>query len=392
MWKYLRFGIWNWIAVFGASVSFILGGPWMWFAVSYVFLVGVGGELLSPEDESEPVYRHPWICDWIAYSIAALLAIALLVFVWVFSAHDLFGIGTRVEALFGYDALAVRAANGWWHYIGAALSLGVILGVQGIVVAHELTHRTEEPVAMFIGRWTFALMFGNNFATEHVHGHHKNLGRPAEDAVSVKRGTGFYKFLTAGAREQWRHGWQIESARLKALGHTSWSFDNQILRAWIRALIVILLVAIAAGPIGFLYYLLAAAYAKFILEGLNYFSHYGLVREIGKPIELRHTFSSNNAIGNMILLNLGRHGAHHAEWTHYQNLRAHAEMPQSPYGYLVMTVISWIPPLFFRVMLPKVKEWDERYATADERCLAAQQNVESGIDALSVRTGKVLPT
>jgi toluene methyl-monooxygenase len=138
--------------------------------------------------------------------------------------------------------------------------------------------------------------------------------------------------------------------------------------------------------VGLLYYLLVIAYAKYILEGLNYFSHYGMVRERGQPIGLRHTYSSNNAIGNMILLNLGRHGAHHVDGKHYQNLKAYPDMPQAPYGYLTMTAISWIPPLFYKVMLPVIKEWDQKYATPVERELAEQQNVESGLAALNTGT------
>jgi alkane 1-monooxygenase len=260
----------------------------------------------------------------------------------------------------------------------AALSLGGILGVQGIVVAHELTHRTEDPIGMFIGRWTFALMFGTNFATEHVHGHHRNLGFRSVDPVTVRRGTGFYTFLTKGAWDQWVHGWEIEHERLRAAGKWTFSLNNQIVRAWIRGALVTVLVAYAAGAIGLLWYLLAIAYAKFILEGLNYFSHYGVMRERGHPIGVRHTFSSNNAIGNMILLNLGRHGAHHADGVHYQDLKAYPDMPQSPYGYLVMTVVSWVPPLFKYVMAPTLKEWEEKYATAAERSAVERDNWESG--------------
>lgn len=379
MWKYLRFGIFNWIATLGTAASFIVGGPWMWFGLVYMFTVGVGGELISPDDNSEPKYRHPWICDWIAYSVGVSLVIALVAFVWIFNGNDLLSIGAWTSAQFGYDALAVRDTNTWIHYLGAALSLGVILGVQGIVVGHELTHRTEDALPMFIGRWVFALMFGNNFATEHVHGHHKNLGFANEDAVSVRRGTGFYTFLTKGTFTQWKHGWKIESQRL---GSSPWSVRNQLIRAFLRGTLVAALVFWFAGSLGFLYYLFAIGYAKFILEGLNYFSHYGLVRESGTPIGVRHTFSSNNAIGNAILLNLGRHGAHHADGGHYENYGAYPDMPQSPYGYLVMTVISWIPPLFKKVMMPVVKDWDQRYATPAERKLAEAQNASSGINSL----------
>lgn len=378
MWKYLKFGILNWPIVLGSAASFIHGGPWMWFGIAAVFILGVGGELISRDDNSEPAYKNGWIFDWIAYSITFSLIIALICFVWALSSFDVLNIGQIAATYFGYDALAARASNNWIDYLGGSLSMGGILGVQGIVVAHELTHRTEDPVAMFFGRLTFALMFGTNFATEHVHGHHKNLGHNDVDPVTVRRGTGFYTFLTKGAWDQWHHGWEIERKRLKAAGQQTLSMNNAIVRAWIWGGVVMGLVLFATGPISFLWYLLAIAYAKFILEGLNYFSHYGMMRERNMPIGVRHTFSSNNAIGNMILLNLGRHGAHHADGGHYQDYKAYPDMPQSPYGYLVMTVISWVPPLFKYVMAPSLNEWEDKYATPAERAAVLRDNEDSG--------------
>lgn len=382
MFKYLKFGLFNWVVTIGTVISFIAGGWWMWYGVAVQFIVGVGGELLSSEDNSEPEFSFAWIYDWIAYSLALILAISLFTFVWAFSSIDLLGVGKFASGVFGYDALAVRGENAWYHYTGAALSIGVILGVQGIVVAHEFVSRTDDTVDTRIGEWVFALMFGTNFAVEHVYGHHKNLGFPEHDAVTPLRGSHFYQFQTIGTWTQWNHGWQIEKQRLIADGKSSISFGNRIIQAWLRGGLVMALVIIGGGWFCFLYYLLAIAYAKFILEGLNFFSHYGLVREKGQPITPRHTFSSNNAWGNWILLNLGRHGAHHADASRYQDLKAYSTDPQSPFGYLTMTVIAWIPPLFFKVLIPMLKEWDEKYATAAELEFTSKENQSSGIKEL----------
>lgn len=382
MWKYLKFGWLNWTVTLGTAASFIAGGWWMWFGVAFMFILGVGGELLSGEDNSEPGYSSGWIYDWIIYSVSLFLVLSLCTFVWAFGAADLLGIGKFTLGQFGYDALAARGENVWYHYTGAALSLGIILGVQGIVMGHELVSRTDDAVDTKIGEWVFALMFGTNFAVEHVYGHHKNLGFPEHDAVTPLRGTHFYQFQTVGTWTQWKSGWRVETQRLNEAGQSSFSFGNRIVQAWLRGGAVMALVLIGGGWVCFLCYLLAIAYAKFILEGLNFFSHYGLVREKGQPITPRLTFSSNNAWGNWILLNLGRHGAHHADSSRYQDLKAYPDAPQCPYGYLTMTVIAWIPPLFFKVVIPMLKEWDEKYATAAELEQTRKENQESGIKEL----------
>ena len=107
MWKYLKFGWLNWIVTLGTGVSFVLGGWWMWFGVGFMFIIGVGGELLSKEDNSEPGYRFGWIYDWIIYTISLFLLVSLITFVWAFSGVDLLGIGAFAQQ-FGYDALAAR--------------------------------------------------------------------------------------------------------------------------------------------------------------------------------------------------------------------------------------------------------------------------------------------
>ena len=63
MWKYLRFGLFNWIATSGTAVSFVAGGIWMWFGVALMFIVGAGGELFSRDDIGESNYRYDWIHD-----------------------------------------------------------------------------------------------------------------------------------------------------------------------------------------------------------------------------------------------------------------------------------------------------------------------------------------
>lgn len=382
MWKYLKFGILNWIVTLGTAISFVAGGIWMWFGVAFIFVVGVGGELITSNDNSEPKYSFNWIHDLNQYIISIFLALSVFTLVWAASNSDLVGLGAFVNTTWGIDVLFGRTMNELYHWLGAALSLGAILGVQGIVVGHELTHRTDRPFDMFVGRWVFALMFGTNFATEHVHGHHKNLGFPEIDPVSVKRGTGFYTFLTKGTFHQWLNGMNIERIRLQGEGKSFWHWDNQVLRAYGRGIFVAVLVYSFGGWLAYALWFVALLFAKLILEGLNYFSHYGMVREKGQPITIRHTYSNNNVIGNMMLLNLGRHGSHHAHGGDYQNFLACPDEPMSPYGYITMTVISWFPPLFRKIMIPTVQDWDERYATEGELKIADKHNKESGLKEL----------
>ncbi len=389
MWKYLRFGYIHWIWTTMLVVGLLAGGAWTWSGVAFLFFVGVGGEILTKNwrDESNPEYNLPILHDLILYSVVACHFFVLFATLWVVSPMDLFGWGQFVNeqlVLLGlnYDVLQAKQSNGMLAILGASLSLGGLIGVSGTGSCHELTHRITSPFDLWLGRWDFAISFGTNFATEHVHGHHKNLGLAGKDPVSPKRGVGFYEFLTKGQIEQWSNGFGIETRRLQAIGKNRFSLHNRVIHAWLRGGVIMLSAYLASGWLGLGVWFVAALVSKYILEGLNFFSHYGLIRLEGEPITSRNTFSSCNPVGNQFTFNLGRHGTHHeaADQPHYRF--KWKPMPESPYGYITMTLISWIPFWFWKEMIPMLKEWDEKWATPEERKVIKQHNLESEIEQL----------
>jgi len=391
MWKYLRFGYIHWIWSSFLVTGLLAGGPWTWTGVAFLFIFGVGGEIVTKNwrDETNPEYRFPIIHDLIIYSVVACHFFVLFVALWAVSSVDLLGYGAFVNSYLSaigieHNVLVAKDTNGLISLIGIGISLGALLGVSGTGSCHELTHRVNSPFDLWLGRWDFALSFGTNFATEHVYGHHKNLGLVGRDPVSPKRGTGFYTFLTDGQLEQWRNGFGIEKTRLEAAGKSCLSIHNRVIHAWLRGGLVISLVFLASGWIGFGIWFISALVSKYILEGLNFFSHYGLIRLDGEPITSRNTFSSCNPVGNYFTFNLGRHGTHHesAHLPHYKF--QWKPMPESPYGYITMTLISWIPFWFWKEMIPMLRDWDEKWATQAELEIISEHNRESGVEQLMI--------
>ena len=60
-------------------------------------------------------------------------------------------------------------------------------------------------------------------------------------------------------------------------------------------------------------------------------------------------------LSNILLYQLQRHSDHHAHPTRrYQSLRHFDEAPQLPSGYFGMFLVAFFPPLWFRVMDPRV--------------------------------------
>jgi alkane 1-monooxygenase len=51
-------------------------------------------------------------------------------------------------------------------------------------------------------------------------------------------------------------------------------------------------------------------------------------------------------------------------------------------GYLTTIVVAMLPPLWHKLMTPKVQAWDRDYASARELELAREANERSGISEL----------
>jgi alkane 1-monooxygenase len=72
-------------------------------------------------------------------------------------------------------------------------------------------------------------------------------------------------------------------------------------------------------------------------------------------VDPRHSWNSNNIATNVLLYHLQRHSDHHANPTRrYQTLRDYEESPVLPTGYAGLIVLSLVPPLWRRVMDPRV--------------------------------------
>src|SRR5699024_5247312 len=108
------------------------------------------------------------------------------------------------------------------------------------------------------------------------------------------------------------------------------------------------------------YLLIQAVFGFSLLEAVNYLEHYGLLRgrtPRGRYERCRasHSWNSNHICTNVFLYHLQRHSDHHANPTRrYQTLRNMDEAPQLPAGYSTMILLAVVPPLWRRLMDPKV--------------------------------------
>lgn len=387
MLKYARF-VGVYVFALATTLGIALGGAWMWLGFGVIYGVMIAGDQFLGDDHSEPAYHHAAVLDALLYLALPVLGLLCVVMAWMAGSGDFLGLGAWVQARTGIDMFAGREATGPLHWLGAVLSAGISFAAIGTNIGHELTHRTTDRRAMLAGRWLLALTLDAEFSIEHVYGHHRRLATP-QDPASARRGEQYYAFLVRSVRGQARSAWALEAGRLRTLGFGIVSWRNRLVRGWLMSAAIAAFFFLVAGWAGVAVFLLAALYGRSVLEAVNYFEHYGLVREADQPVEPRHSWNSNKRLSNIVLFNLARHSHHHAEGdAKFWQLRSYPDAPTLPYGYLTSMLLVYVAPGWYRDrMTPLVLDWDRRYATPAERRLAQVANRASGLRELKLAAG-----
>jgi hypothetical protein len=374
---HLRFGLMT-LLMLVSIVRFAHGGPWMWMPLAISGGIVVVLDILGPKETSTFESPRPWALNaWLYLTLPLLLCVHVLLW-WMAGTGDPLHLAAAVRQLTGHDLLTARAATTPLHWLGALLGCGLLTASAGTNVAHELTHRTREPFAGMWGRWMLAFTFDTTFSIEHVHGHHARVAT-LEDPATSRRGESVYKFILRSTWQQLGSAWELEAKRLERKGLPVWSPHNR----WLRGQLMTLACLGAAFAIGgwraILFFTLAGLYGKSVLESVNYLEHYGLLRLPGTKVEPRHSWNSNAWMSSTVLYNLTRHSDHHAEGSKpFWRLRPMPEAPTLPTGYMGMILLAMVPPLFNRVMEPRLKAWDRDYASEGEQVLAAQESARAG--------------
>jgi alkane 1-monooxygenase len=242
----------------------------------------------------------------------------------------------------------------WFQSIGLILSTGILLGVNGINVAHELGHR-ENRIDQFLSLVLLLPSHYLQFFIEHNLGHHKYVAT-SQDPATARFNEPVILFIPRSVYGVYTKSWAIEADILKKDGKSFWSFSNRML--WFTVIQITYYIGIwyLWGNKGLLYAVGAGIVGFMLLETINYVEHYGLVRNTlasgrPEPVSPRHSWNSDHQMGRIVLYELTRHSDHHYKATRpYQILRHLDESPQLPFGYPTSVVLAWITPLWFRIM------------------------------------------
>ncbi len=381
LFDYLKYFLFHFIGML-AVAALLLGGAVVTAGLLAVLTLYMLGDAYLGEDTDTPQYAHPGLLTAQLWLALPLLSLIVFVAVWSVCSGDPLGFGAGVSSLIGYDVLAWRDATSWGHHFSGFVLTGLMIGMVGTITAHELTHRTWDPVSMFIGRWLLAFSFDTSFAIEHVYGHHRYVST-VEDPATAPRGRNVYYHVLASTFKGNVSAWKIERDRLQKKKLRTFSIHNAVLRGYAMSAALVASAWALGGLRAAAFFIACALWGKALLEIVNYMEHYGMVRNPLLPVQPRHSWNTNKRISSWTMFNLTRHSHHHAQGeVPYQDLRPYPNAPVMISGYLTTIVIAMLPPLWHKLMTPKVLAWDRDYATAEERELAALANARSGIPAL----------
>lgn len=246
--------------------------------------------------------------------------------------------------------------------IGRTASMGLLCGVLGINLAHELGHRNTWH-EQFMAKTLLLTSLYMHFFIEHNRGHHRNVGTP-EDPSTARKGENLYTFIIRSIVFSLISAWNLEKKRLQRQKTSVWHPSNEMLQFIFIEILAIAIVYFVFGINAMWFFIVAAVLGFVLLETVQYIEHYGLARK--KVTEKRyentnptHSWNSNHLLGRLLLFELSRHSDHHYQpHRKYQILKSHDKSPQMPTGYPGMMLLSTIPPLWFKLMDKKVDQFN----------------------------------
>lgn len=241
---------------------------------------------------------------------------------------------------------------------GWTLSLGDIGGIAAINVAHELIHRRKKSLQALGGVLLSCALYPG-FKLEHPRWHHVKVATP-EDPSSAAKGTTVYGQIPRAMFLNTIRAWRLAVENASEQGRALPLIQHELTGWWLLSLLLAVLAVTFAGLTGLVIFICQGLLAISLLEVINYIEHYGLRREMIRegryePPTIEHSWNSNFWLSNVILLQLQRHPDHHIHpgrpFTQLQNVR---EAPQLPSGYAALSIIALFPPLWRKLMHPRL--------------------------------------
>ncbi|MET1253931.1 alkane 1-monooxygenase [Aliikangiella maris] len=245
--------------------------------------------------------------------------------------------------------------------IGWILSTGSAGTIFAVNIAHELMHRREK-FGRFLGGLIYSVILYPGVKIRHARQHHPHVGT-ADDPGTSRFNQTTYQFIASVYLTSIPTAWTLAAYRKKKTGAPLWWLLNEMVGWLVLCALFVVSAYLYFGISGVIFIFFQGLVGAFILEAVNYTTHYGLLRQKlpnGKyePATRMHAWDHNSFLINALLINAQRHGDHHeAPAVPYQSLIFHRDNPHLPGSYFGMALVAFIPPLWRKIMHPRLYEF-----------------------------------
>lgn len=340
-------------------LGFALGGSWVWLGASTFLALVVLDLVFWGQDLAERDVAIPWLADLPLYLHGPLLVALVGAAAW----------RLRVPAGAPLPPLSQMA--------GCMLSVAWLGVIPSLPVMHELIHR-RSPLLRFYGFLMSVTVAEPMRRLAHLRTHHVHFGSE-DDSDTARRGETLYGFIVRAAVSGTREAFHSEGRRLAAQGLSLWSWRSELVRSLMLVVATLLTLGLLAGPVAVGVLGLAFLITKVLLESFNYLQHYGLVRVKGARAGTRHVWNHLSPVARVAAFEITNHAPHHMDQqVPFYRLKPDPTAPQMP-SVVLCFLSALVPPLWTRLIaMPRLRHWDQHFATAEERALAAQANAAAG--------------
>jgi alkane 1-monooxygenase len=322
-----------------ACIGNYFGDYFLWFNLGYLLLLAPITEWFQIENKvNRPNLANPILADFVLVLTVIVNTVSIFLMLRAFYIHPDMNLLLMVlyAANTGFNASSI-----------------------GITVAHELIHRKQFGYRA-LGIWNLFLVSYGHFYVEHIKGHHRYVGTPLDPATSKKNET-IYAFFLRTITGQFKSALNIEANRLRKEKKSAFGLSNFVVTITILEIIFMASLSFFINWKAGIGFFISSYIAIIILEYINYIEHYGLERGGNEKFGAVHAWQSDNIISRNTLVELSRHSDHHMKASKpYYTLETHEESPVLPAGYFGVLYLAFIPPLWFKVVNPKLEAFQAK--------------------------------
>lgn len=321
---------WAFLPLVLAIIGNILGGVFTFLPI-LLFIILIPLDFIVKDKSKVEIKDKKTVSNKILFWMVGLQVAVIVTFLWkmVLVNRSLYGIS------FGDWILPAILGNGL--VIGLAVSGG----------AHELLHRREQNLKD-LGTAQLALVGYGHYTTEHIQGHHRNVGY-ANDPSTASKGQNFYSFFINALKQEFSDAWNYEATRFIKKNLSPNTMDNQVFKWTIYSAFFYLAILLFCGVFGLFSYLMISLIAVGYHAMIVYSQHYGLVKDPDSRVDDTISWQTDSVMTENFVLGFGNHSDHHTRVTKtYTEIIQKEDGPLMPCGYFGIIPLALIPPLWFK--------------------------------------------